>query len=135
MHPCADKITREQHALISLGGKAAAELITPGKQAEGCSSDLSKAIEAIRNRMENDASLGFGLIDVQSSPSNEMSQFLNHKGEIVVQAELERYMFLVREILQDNRAFLEKLAEELARKETLLHSDIRHDGTENNEDE
>ena len=125
MHRCADKVSKEQDVLISLGGKAAAEMLYPGKPAEGCSGDLLKAIQAIRYEMERNASLGFGLIDVGTAPNNEMSPFLNHKGEIVVQTELERYLLQAREILQKNRVFLEKLADELVRKETLVYSDIQ----------
>ncbi len=125
MHRCAETVTAGQVILISLGGKAAAEMLCPGEAAEGCSMDIAKAVRGIRQKMENDAALGFGLIDVQSDHYNEMSEFLNHKGEIVVQTELERYMRRAREILQQNRTFLEQLTDELAEKETLLHSDIR----------
>lgn len=125
MHRCADKLTDEQQALICLGGKAAVEMMNPGTIAEGCAWDLTRAARSIRQQMENSAALGFALIDVQSDNYNEMSQFLNHRGEIVVQTELERYMRRVWEILQQHRLFLEKITEELVQKETLLHSDIQ----------
>ena len=125
MHRCADKLTDEQQALICLGGKAAVEMMNPGTIGEGCAWDLMRAARSIRQQMENSAALGFALIDVQSDNYNEMSQFLNHRGEIVVQTELERYMRRVWEILQQHRLFLEKITEELVQKETLLHSDIQ----------
>ncbi len=125
MHRCGDTVTAEQVVLISLGGKAATEIIYPGEVAEGCSRDIAKAVRGIRQKMESEAALGFGLLDVQSDCNNEMSEFLNHKGEIVVQTELERYMRQAREILQRNRTFLEQLTEELIQRETLLYSDIQ----------
>lgn len=47
------------------------------------------------------------------------------RREIVIQAELERYMLKARDILLKNRSFLEHMTEELTEKETLLYSDIQ----------
>ena len=60
------------------------------------------------------ANLGFG----------SESQYQDARSEVVVTAELERYIFKAKEILCDNREYLDKLAAELIEKETLLNSDI-----------
>ena len=54
-----------------------------------------------------------------------MSESLNARNESVKQAELERYIFKTRNILIQNREFLEKIADALVEKETLLYSDIK----------
>ncbi len=45
--------------------------------------------------------------------------------EAVVHAELERYILQTRNVLIQNKEFLEKTADALAEKETLLYSDIQ----------
>ena len=55
----------------------------------------------------------------------EYSDNLRARSEAVVCSELERYMFKTRDILLKNRAFLEKTADELFEKKTLLYSDIQ----------
>ena len=50
---------------------------------------------------------------------------MNAKNEAVTHAELERYMLKARDILLKNKDFLEKAADALMEKETLLYSDIR----------
>ena len=43
----------------------------------------------------------------------------------VIQAELERYQFRVRDILLKNKEFLFRIAEELKAKGYLVYSDIK----------
>ena len=45
--------------------------------------------------------------------------------EAVVHAELERYILQTRNVLIQNKEFLEKTAEALAEKKTFLYSDIQ----------
>ncbi len=52
------------------------------------------------------------------------SESYEERLEPVIKAELEQAMFRTRNILIKNRALLERMAEELIAKETLLHSDI-----------
>ena len=65
------------------------------------------------------------MIDVTNAPFPESSESFKARSESVVHAELERYMFKTREIHIKNRNFLEKAAELLSEKETLLYSDIK----------
>ena len=118
MTRCTDYSRRPHLILVSLGGKAAAELKF-GKVASGTFSDLSRASTQVDESTKHTgiyglANLGFG----------GESVFQDARSEVVVTAELERYLFKAKEILADNREFLEKVALELLEKETLLNSDI-----------
>lgn len=65
------------------------------------------------------------MIDVTSYLFPDASENMNARNEAVVHAELERYMFKARDILLKNRSFLEKAADLLLEKKTLLYSDIK----------
>ena len=125
IHRCKDISRRAYDVLISLAGKAAVELYYADTCAGGCQSDISRAVAAIREGVSANATLGFGVVDVETRVSLCMSENLNSRNEAVTQAELERYMLKARDILLKNRDFLEKAAEALAEKETLLYSDIQ----------
>lgn len=116
---------RSENVLIALGGKAAVELFYEGKCASGCQSDLSKAAFYIRQGVENNATHGLGFYDLFDEELSQKPQSHLEKTEAIVQAQLERYMFQVRDILFKNKDFLMKLSEELKKKEYLLHSDIK----------
>lgn len=125
IHRCMPVTMRAHHILISLAGKAAVELYYSGVCASGCQSDIRKAADNIRDAISESGTGGFGMIDVANHRFPESSESFNSRNESVVHAELERYMFKAREILIKNRDFLEKAAQMLSEKETLLYSDIR----------
>ena len=125
IHRCMPVTRRVHHILISLAGKAAVELYYSGVCASGCQSDIRKAADNIRDAISESGTGGFGMIDVANHRFPESSESFNSRNESVVHAELERYMFKAREILIKNRDFLEKAAQMLSEKETLLYSDIR----------
>lgn len=125
IHRCMPVTRRTHHILISLAGKAAVELYYSGVCASGCQSDIRKAADNIRDAISESGTGGFGMIDVANHRFPESSESFNSRNESVVHAELERYMFKTREILIKNRDFLEKAAQMLSEKETLLYSDIR----------
>ena len=56
---------------------------------------------------------------------DETSESLKARVENVVASELERYLYLCRDILIKNRDFVLALADELYKKETLLYSDVQ----------
>lgn len=124
IHRCKEIRNREQHIMISLAGKVAAEMYHPQTRAQGCYSDLKRAFNAIRDDISESAACGIGMIDVADYRFPETSESLNARNEAVVHAEMERYAYEVRNILIRNRDFLEKAAEALLEKETLLSSDI-----------
>lgn len=115
---CLDFDRRAYEILVSLGGKAASEL-KYGKIASGTCNDLVKSIRHIGRAVTEIGTNGMSFLShcVKSEASNARS-------DIAIQAELERYLFKAKEILCDNREYLDKLAAELIEKETLLNSDI-----------
>ena len=73
--------------------------------------------------MEDNAINGVGLLSPKAK--DETSESLKARVENVVACELERYLYLCRDILIKNRDFVLALADELNRKETLLYSDVQ----------
>lgn len=124
-HLCKEFNRRPENILISLGGKAAVELFYEGRCGSGCVSDLSKAINLIRDGTAYNGTYGIGAIDTRFDINDELSQSHLAKLETICQAELERYLFQVRDILLKNKDFLMKIANELKEKEVLLYSDIK----------
>ena len=112
-------------AIISLGGKAAVEMRYAGQTAEGCGSDIKRAVNCIRETAAKEGTLGFSLLDVESDSSNSMSESLNTRSETTVQAELERCYGRAKGILAQNEVFLKRITEALVMKKTLLYSDIQ----------
>ena len=74
-----------------MGGKAAVEMRYAGQVAEGCSDDIARAVNCIREAAAKEGALGFSLLNVESDSSSNMSESLNARSEAAVQAELERY--------------------------------------------
>ena len=124
IHVCKD-IIGEADIMVSLAGKAAAEMLFPEECAAGCTEDLERAAWNIRNYISKHAGAGLGTLDVSDVQFGENTENYSARNEAVVHAELERYMRMTRSLLYKNRAFLEKTVEELMSKETLLYSDIR----------
>lgn len=125
MHRCLPVARRAHDILVSLAGKAATELYYSGTCASGCQNDIARAADNIRDALTESGMCGLAMIDVSNGPFPESSESFKARNESVVHAELERYMFKTREILIKNRNFLEKAAELLSERETLLYSDIK----------
>ena len=125
VHLCKDRPDYNQRILTALAGKAAVELYYADDFASGCGSDLRKAVDLLRDMMAYDSACGFGLLLPADRDDFEETEDFRRRSEIVVYAELERYMLKAKDILLKNRDFLEKTAKALAEKETLLYSDIR----------
>ena len=123
IHRCKELSRKPYYVLVSLAGKAAVELYYCDTVASGCQSDINRAVNIIREGLSENATLGFGMIDVAARFCNT-SENMNSRNEAATQAELERYMFITKDILLKNREFLEKATAALIEKETLLHSDI-----------
>lgn len=125
IHRCKELSRRPYHVLISLAGKAAVELYYSDTCASGCQNDINRAFNIIREGLSENATLGFGMIDVATNRFPNTSENMNSRNEAVTQAELERYMLITKDILLKNREFLEKATAALIEKETLLHSDVK----------
>ena len=125
IHRCRELPRRAHDIIVSLAGKAAVELYYAETCASGCQSDIARAYNNIRDAISESGTCGVGMIDVETRCSPGMSESLNAQSEAVVHAEMERYLFKARDILLRNRAFLERVADALAEKGTLLYSDIQ----------
>jgi len=110
--------------IASLGGKAAVELNYPGC-ASGAQSDLSRAMDDIRDGVTNSGTLGLANLDASNQQFPKTSDGYKDRNEAIVLSELERYMFLTKKILLENKEFLEKVRDALIEKGTILHSEIQ----------
>ena len=119
IHRCKE-LPRKYHILISLAGKAAVELNYSEGCASGCYNDIDKALFIINEDMSMNAAFGLGLFGIPHNISDNMKT----RNEAVIYAELERHMFITKDILLKNKEFLEKVTDALVEKETLLNSDI-----------
>ena len=93
--------------------------------ADGCASDIKRAVNSIREAAAAEGALGFSLLDVESRSSPPMSESLNARSEAAVQLELEQCYCKAKSILTQNDIFLKAVAEALVAKKTLLYSDIQ----------
>ena len=124
-HFCEEFKRRPEHVLVALGGKCAVELFYEGRCASGCQSDLSQAINLLRDGISESGTCGIAMLDVANHRFPNTSESMNSRNESVVQAELERYMFQAKDILLKNKDFVLKLTEKLKNKKNLLYSDIQ----------
>lgn len=122
---CSAVFSRHQYILIALAGKAAVELYYSEHCASGCSSDLDRAVTLIQEDITENGTCGMGFLDVSTNMFDRQTQINAARAETVMYAELEQYMYRTRNILLNNRGFLEDAALALMEKGTLLYSDIR----------
>ena len=120
---CKEFRRRPEHVLIALGGKIAVELFYGGRCASGCGDDLDKATDLLTGGITESGTCGLGLLDV--SGPNPASDNYRAGKEYAIKAELERFMFLARDIILKNKDFLLKMTEILKEKHMLLYSDIK----------
>lgn len=121
-HICEMFDRRPDNIAIALGGKTACELFYEGRCASGCQSDLIKAYNLVKGGISSSGTCGLAGLDFSSKESSELQK---NNNEIIVHAELEKYMFKVKDILLKNKEYLLALAKEISVKRTLLYSDIR----------
>ena len=113
---------RTHNILANLGGKVAEELYYSETCASGCYSDLRKAVHQLRLGIMDNGTCGLGMLDVSI---DDMSESTKTRNEAVIYAQMETYIFKTRNILLNNREFLEKAADLLVEKKVLLYSDIK----------
>ena len=110
---------------MALAGKAAVDLYYSVPWDSGCMGDLELAYAEIRHAIMERGTRGFGMVDVETRRSPVMSEGMNARNEAVTQAEMERCFAETREILLEHRALLERVADKLFERETLLYSDVK----------
>ena len=101
-----------------LGGKAATEVIF-GASDMGCKSDLRSVIDYLGRWIENFCYKGFDVFW-----HRDQSAGMIERKEKKVTEELERYYQKTKQILIENRAFLDAVVVELLEKKTLTSKDI-----------
>lgn len=112
---------RLRNIYVSLAGKAAVE-VTFGSYDAGASFDIDTAYKELYIMLVHCAMNGFALND---NPFVDSSDNLKLRQETAVSQKLEEYYLKVKEILIQNREFLNKTAEALAEKGYLISSDIQ----------
>lgn len=125
IHRCKELTRRPHYVIATLAAKAAVELYYADHVASGCGDDIRRAYDLIRDGMAESATVGFGMVDVATERFPYTSESMNARHEAVTQALLEQYMLQAKDILIQNREFLELAAAELQKNGILLYSDIQ----------
>ena len=117
---CCDFDSIDQEVLSNLAGKAASELVL-GTYDPGCSRDLTKAQLGLSRKLDQLGAYGMAAIGSAKQDSEALCAMQN----VICSAELERSLYLAREILTMNRELLDKLSAALREKGCLLHSEVQ----------
>ncbi len=112
--------TMESRVMSLLGGKAASE-IKFGEIDVGAGSDLRRAFRIVSRFVDDYCAYGFDNFVLDRGQSNEL---MNRK-ESHINNEISRYYANVKKILAENIEFLDKVAQELMDKRTLVACDIQ----------
>ena len=102
-----------------LAGKAAIELKF-GEIDIGASSDIEKAFQVVKRFVDDYCGFGFDAINRRPYADQAVNNCSSRIASV-----LQNYYMEVKEILAKNREFLDKLANELLKKTTLLTKDIQ----------
>lgn len=124
IHTCKNH-TILHTVMVALAGKAAVELNCPDSADDGCRKDLNSAFTFLMMEISENGSLGLPYVSSNRPMLYSPSEALMARWEDIAHGEMERLFQSVRDILIQNRAFLEIVAEELMEKENLLFSDIQ----------
>ena len=109
----------EHHVIHSLAGKAASEIVL-GMVDVGCADDLAGAFRRVERLVDNFCAYGF---DTYEDPHS--SETLRAKKEQRIAEKMAEYYQAAKSLLSENRAFLDKVIEELMRSKMLRQKDIR----------
>ena len=107
--------------IAALAGMAAVEQKF-GVCDTGCSGDLERAFDLVRDLVVNECTSGFHLHGEYGEYSNE----LRAKQEQAVATQIEKYYRKAKEIISSNNTFFENIAKELLKKKILCSKDIEN---------
>ncbi len=110
----------ENRVVALLGGKATTEVKFASVDV-GANSDLHRAFRIVERFIDNYCSYGFDKFVLSREASNEV----RNRKELQIYSEMDRYYAKAKKIIVDNLEFLNKLAQELIVKETLVASDVK----------
>ena len=113
----------ENRVLSLLAGKCANEIVF-GITDVGVYSDMRKAFRLVEKFIDDYCSYGFNEYSAYQY-CDEISDEFYARKEKFISREIDRYYQMTRKILADNREFLDKLANELIKKETLITEDVQ----------
>lgn len=114
-----DKTFMENRVMTLLGGKAATELVY-GATDVGCNNDLHRAFDIVTRFVDNYCSFDFSSFGHAGS-SNELRERIDDR----VAQEMQKYYLEAKNILTNNREYLDGIAELLLEKKILTQKDIR----------
>ena len=114
----------ERHVIRSLAGKAASEIVL-GMIDVGCADDMAGAFRRVERMVDNLCAFGF---DAYEGPHS--SETLKAKKEQLIAEKMAWYYQAAKQLLAENRAFLDKVTEELMRRKMLRQKDIKRLRTE-----
>lgn len=114
----------EARILMAMGGRAAEDIIYGNDEVTtGCGSDLVNA-----TRISYEMARRFGMIKddyMLSSSKQELSDKTNYEIDVNVQAYLKEAYARSKSMLIEHRDKLDRLAKELAVKETLSKTEVK----------
>lgn len=106
-----------------LGGRCAMEL-KYGKIDTGCAKDIDRAVLVIQRIITQYGGLGLDKCILHSS-GYELSNSMKYYQERTVSDELERYYQKTKQLLIENRLFLDKLSKEIRERKLLTAREIK----------
>jgi cell division protease FtsH len=110
---------QENNILSGLGGKAATEIIY-GIADVGCNSDMGKVFNLVSEFVDPDCTLGFDMFEGRNP-----SQHLLEQKDRMIASEVARYYRMARQILIENRDFLDAIIEALIDHKTVTFREIQ----------
>ena len=110
----------EKRIIGLLGGKAAIDIVF-GEADMGCERDLKKAFNLVAEFVDETCCYGFHNFDKAS-----ISEQISRNKDIRVACDMENYYQTAKKLLAQNRDFLDRVAQSLMEKETLLGRDIQN---------
>lgn len=110
----------QEHAVIgTLAGKAATEMVF-GTADVGCNADLRKVFDTVTEFVDDNCTLGF-----ETFEWNNSSQYLLEKKDRLVAAEIERYYRIAKQIIVENRDFLDRVVDALIDHRTVTWRELQ----------
>ena len=118
-----DKTKKENNIMFYLAGRAAHEITYGTICADtNVADDIKYAFDICKELVGIYCVYGFNYI----ADNRNKASALIERQTILAQSEMEKYYQQVKKILMDNKDFLNKIADELADKKTLLFGDIQN---------
>ena len=105
--------------MISLGGKAATEIVL-GEIDMGSNRDMHNVFDSTRRLLDNNTAYGFN----SWCHGDETSQNVYDNLDGATITEVSRYYQKTKQLLIENRGFLDAVVDKLIEKKTISYKDI-----------